>query len=175
MIYQYIWYQGLHLGSPPPPFQHLHTGTKIPAVWLQPQFCIASAPRPNLGRTTRHAKMPNWPIRPWISLYCKQPGAYAGGGGGGVLGGSTPPPPFFFVACQRSWWCMMYSPTPCPENWPKNFEANKKKVTEASPPPPPPIPPFKNPAYATADSTTWLICHMFPMYEMQAYFALKRW
>ena len=42
---------------------------------------------------------------------------------------------FFFFACQRGWWCTMYTPTPCLENWPNNFEA-KKKVTESPPPTP---------------------------------------
>ena len=56
--------------------------------------------------------------------------------------GWTPCPPFF--ACQRGWWCMMDTPTPRLETWPKNFEEGGKKcltyhVMHAMLPPPPPL------------------------------------
>ena len=119
----------------------------------------------------------NFKIANWIRLICRRV----------RRGGGVDPPPlnsgffhffyyyFFFYnlfniiiynlfnlffACQRGWWCTMFTPTPCLEDWPQNFETKKKKKTNKIMEPPPPISffrpgakpsPWKNPAYATAN------------------------
>ena len=103
-------------------------------------------------------------------------GGYARVGGGGVdpknvfreglWVTSLDPKTFFYLfifilllACQKGWWCIMDTPTPCLKYWPYNFEEGKKLFQAwrgidhgmhamLNPPPPPP-PEKKNPSYAT--------------------------
>ena len=79
------------------------------------------------------------------NLGCTQVRTQGGGGGG------NPPPPldpdfYYFFACQRGWWCMMYTPTLCLDNWPKHFEPPRSSAFSGLAQNPPLE---KNPAYAT--------------------------